>query len=84
MYHTLLKYVYRVVDIKDAESVPIDAYIKKLKPLFQLSFLDEKRKGEKVQKNFKRIDADIFFFQEYSEGFYESLKKSDEYHMAHD
>jgi len=37
-----------------------------------------------VQKNLERINADIFFFQEYSKGFYEALKKSDDYHMSHD
>jgi hypothetical protein len=84
MFHTLLRYVYHVNDIKDALNLPIDTYIKKLKPLYELSFLDEKRKGERVQKNFSKIDADIFFFQEYSQGFYDAIKKTDEYHMAHD
>lgn len=70
MYHTLLKYVYKISEISDALALSPDAYLKKLKPMFNLSFLDEKRKGEKVQKNFKRINADIFFFQEYSQGFY--------------
>lgn len=70
MYHALLKYVYRISEINEALALSTDAYLKKFKPMFNLSFLDEKRKGEKVQKNFKRINADIFFFQEYSEGFY--------------
>jgi hypothetical protein len=70
MYHTLLRHVYGISEIDEALNLSTDAYIKKFKPYFNLSFLDEKRKGEKVQKNFKRINADVFFFQEYSEGFY--------------
>lgn len=34
MFHALLKYVYKIVEINDALNLPIDAYLNKLKPLF--------------------------------------------------
>jgi len=37
--------------------------------MYDLSFLDEDRKCQKVISNLKRIDADIMFFQEYAKVF---------------
>jgi len=45
MYHALLKYVYRISEIDDALKLSPEAYIKKFKPMFNLSFLDEEKKG---------------------------------------
>jgi hypothetical protein len=66
MYHALLSYVYEIEEIKDAANLPTKKYYQKLNPLYNLSFLDEKRKCDKVISNFNRINADVFFFQEYA------------------
>lgn len=63
MYHTLLRYAYRVAEIKDVEGKNAQQYRDKLKPFFQLSFLDEQKKAEKVMENMERVQADVFFFQ---------------------
>ena len=76
IFHTLLKYVYGIVELKEAEGKSADDYIKKLTPLYNLSFLDEKKKSIKVSTNMRRIDADVFFFQEYSTNFEELIRKS--------
>lgn len=55
-----------------------------MSPLYGLSFLDEDRKCAKVLANFSRIDADVFFFQEYSQNFYEAVKKTDNYYLMSD
>ncbi len=52
MFHALLRYVFKAVQIKDAQHKPVQKYKEKLQPLFNLSFLDQKKKGEKVRKNF--------------------------------
>ena len=49
MFHTLLKYVHNIVEIQDIAGKSADEYKNKLKPLFELSFLDEQRKAEKVK-----------------------------------
>ena len=41
-------------------------YRKKLKPFFDLSFLDQKKKLEIMIKNFEEMQTDIFFTQEFS------------------
>jgi hypothetical protein len=41
-------------------------YRKKLKPFFELSFLDQKKKLDVMIKNFEEMHIDIFFTQEYS------------------
>lgn len=84
MFHSLLKYVYNIVEIKDVAGESASKYCEKLKPLYTLSFLDEQRKAVKVRDNFKRINADVFFFQEFSQNFYEAVKKTDQYHLSAD
>jgi hypothetical protein len=37
-----------------------------------------------VLANFSRIDADVFFFQEYSQNFYEEVKKRGEFYIMTD
>ena len=63
MLHTLLKYVYNIVEIKDIQGQSAQEYRQKLTPFFNLSFLDEQRKAEKVKENMVRVNADVFFFQ---------------------
>ena len=40
MFHALLRYIYKIVDLKDALELSIEKYVEKLKPLYGLSFLD--------------------------------------------
>ena len=84
MYHTLLKYVYNIVEIKDVEGKDAQPYRDKLRPFFELSFLDEQRKAEKVKENMGRVNADVFFFQEYSRNFYDAIEKTKEYYLHPD
>ena len=49
MFHTMLKYVYNIVEIKDVQGKDAQQYRDKLKPFFELSFLDEQKKAEKVK-----------------------------------
>lgn len=52
MFHCLLRYVYKISDLSQAQGLDVKKYIKTLEPLFNQSFLDEDRKSAKVQKNF--------------------------------
>ena len=48
MWHTLLRYVYGIRDLKEGAGLSAEKYISRLKPMYNLSFLDEKRKCQKV------------------------------------
>ena len=84
MWHTLLRYVYGTKDLHEYQGMSANAYIEKLKPMYDLSFLDEDRKCQKVISNLKRIDADIMFFQEYAKVFQQAVSKLDEYYVSCD
>ena len=66
MYHTLLRYVYKIDAVEEALSKDPEIYLKKLRPFYELSFLNEERKVKKMVDNFSKLEADVFFFQEYS------------------
>lgn len=84
MFHCLLKYVYKIKDLNDIETLDVNKYIKTLEPLYNQSFLNEDKKSKKVQKNFCDIKADVFFFQEYSQSFFDAVKETKLYHLAND
>jgi hypothetical protein len=50
-YHTMLKYVFNIDAIDEAVGKDPNIYLKRLSPLFELSFLDEKRKVKKLVDN---------------------------------
>lgn len=83
-FHTLLRYIYKINKIKEAEGKDATEYVKKLKPFYELSFLNEEKKLKKTISNFSKIEADVFFFQEYSEYFYEYLKNRREHYISFD
>lgn len=84
MWHTLLRYVYKVKSIEEAKNQEAKKYIQKLKHFFDMSFLDQQKKGMKLISQLKKIDPDVFFFQQYSTSFYEAIKRQGEYYLAID
>jgi hypothetical protein len=62
-YHTMLKYVFNLDEIDEAVEKNPNIYLRKLRPFFELSFLDEQRKVKKLVDNLSKIQADVFFFQ---------------------
>ncbi len=75
MYHACLKFVFhdKIKIIDDAAGLDTNEYLKKMKPFYQLSFLDENKKLNQFMGNYTKINADIMFFQEYSKEFKNEL-----------
>jgi len=84
MWHTLLCYIYKVSNIEDCFNKDAKQYLEKLGPFYELSYLDENRKGMKLISQLDKIDADVFFFQEYSTSFYEAIKRKGLYYLVTD
>ena len=64
-YHTLVKYVYKINDLKEIESgkfSPKD-YMALTEKYFSRSYLNEAKKIKKVKEALKKHSADVFFFQ---------------------
>lgn len=68
-FHTLLHYVYQIDKLEEALELDPQSYISTLGPFYELSYLDQEKKLDKVIANFSKVEADVFFFQEYSEHF---------------
>lgn len=61
-----------------------EVYLKAIRPFYELSFLNEERKVKKMVDNFAKLQCDIFFFQEYSDFFYNYLINRREHIIAVD
>ena len=64
-YHALLRYTYKIKDLKDLESQKINPqkYIDLSEKFFSKSYLNEDKKIQKVTQVLQKHDADIFCFQ---------------------
>lgn len=56
----------------------------KYRPFYELSFLSEEKKMEVFLQTFSKIEADVFFLQEYSEKLAKEIEKTNRYHVATD
>ena len=79
MYHTLLSWVYDTEDFETAIKHDVREYVNKMRGFFNLSFLDEKKKVEKLADNYQKLRTDVFFFQEFSDLLLDHLRKSGDY-----
>lgn len=75
-YHALLRYAYKIKDLKEVESNKItpEKYINLCEKFFSKSYLNEEKKIQKVTEALQKHDADIFCFQEPTIKFIEALK----------
>lgn len=76
--------VHQVESINDAKDLSTDTYLKYFRPWFNLSFLNEEKKIEKLLKAMEHIKADIIFFQEPSPALLNELEKSGLFAIKHD
>lgn len=87
MFHALVRHVYKDknLELANLSTKNVKTYLDKYGPYFKLSFLDQKQKCLKTMNGFQKINADIFFFQEYSNQLYEQVVKlQDSYFIATD
>jgi hypothetical protein len=72
-FHTLLSYVFHKTDLEELLKEDPKVYRENLRKFYEQSFLDEKRKLEKVKATLLKLDFDILFLQEYSPLFEEFI-----------
>lgn len=70
--------------VEQAQAKDPEVYLKTIRPFYELSFLNEERKVKKMVDNLAKLQCDIFFFQEYSDFFYNYLINRREHIIAVD
>lgn len=85
MYHTLLAFVYGMDSFEKAIQNDPKEFQKRLKPLYEISFLNEERKLDKFMSGLLELQPDVFFIQEYSQRLLDELALNDKkYHVTID
>ena len=74
-FHTLLFKVFKILDLKEAQSCSTEEYLKEYQPYFQQSFLNEKKKLEQFKKGIEQSMVDVVFVQEPDELLIKDLEK---------
>lgn len=83
-YHALLQFVYKEQPFAELIKNDPAPYRELTQPFYNLSFLDEGRKLDKMMASFDNISADIFFIQEYSQKFKEAIDQTGKYYTIND
>jgi hypothetical protein len=76
MYHTLLEFVFGNLPFGELIKKDAEQFRKTIDPLYSISFLNEELKLKKFMDSFTKLQADVFFIQEYSSLLLNELKKS--------
>ena len=84
MFHTLLAHVFKGKNFEQLIKNPVKSYLDLYRPFYDLSFLSEERKLDKFMSSFSKIEADVFFMQEYSEVLKDEILKTNKYHVSTD
>ena len=80
----MLKWVYHINNLDSVHKLSCARYFRKVLPLFEVSFMDEQRKLEKVMKYYKYLDADVIIFQNATEPLYQYFLERKKHYISRD